>query len=274
MMYPTLRLLPAALALGLSALFTPATAQDASGGPVTADLIEGWQMPDGSRIDALRLQLAPGWKTYWRAPGDAGIPPSFDWSGSRNLKAVSVLWPTPKVFDQNGMTSIGYTGQVILPLAVVTRGKGPAVDVNLTLDIGVCSDICVPERLELSGTLDSTGSKPVPAIAAALAERPFTAREAGARGVTCTLEPTDRGLKITATLSLPHSGGTEHVVIEAGRPDVWVSEAESSRSGNTLTATAEMIANGGGLLSLDRSAIRFTVLGKSHAVDLHGCTAG
>ena len=240
--------------------------------PVKAELMDGWQQADGTRIGAIRLTLADGWKTYWRAPGDAGIPPSFAWKGSRNLSGVAVSWPTPKVFGQNGMRSVGYANQVTLPLSVAAKQTGKPVKINLEMEIGVCKDICVPQTLTIKGVLDSTDTSPVPAIAAALAERPYSAHEAGARATTCNLTPSEDGLTITATLRLPSTGGSEHVVIEAGRADVWVSEATAQRRGNTLTAQAEMVPNGSGSLALDRSAIRFTVLGSSHAVDLRGCS--
>ncbi|MEH6644551.1 protein-disulfide reductase DsbD domain-containing protein [Sulfitobacter sp.] len=261
-------------ATALFALVSPALAEDSIGTPVTAQLIDGWQQADGTRISAIQLTLAPGWKTYWRAPGDAGIPPEFSWKGSRNLRGVSVSWPTPKVFEQNGMRSVGYSDQVMLPLAIAPKQAGAPVEIKLHMDIGVCKDICVPETLSLSGTLDAQGSIPVANIAAALAEQPYTASESGSKGVTCALSPSEDGLKITAKLALPSTGGPEHVVIEAGRPDIWVSEPVTSRSGNILTAEAEMVSGGTVGFAIDRSAIRFTVIGSSHAVDLRGCTPG
>ena len=254
-----------------------ATASFAYGDPLdtaaTATLIEGWQQADGTHVSAVQITLAEGWKTYWRAPGDAGIPPAFSWKGSRNLAGVAVSWPTPKVFEQNGMRSVGYANQVTLPLTIAAKRAGKPVQINLKMDIGICSDICVPRTLTLKGTLDGGADSPVPAIAAALAERPYSAAEAGAGGITCALSPTADGLEIVAKMSLPSTGGKEHVVIEAGRLDVWVSEAETSRSGNTLTARAEMIQSGAGPLAVDRSAMRFTVMGSSHAVDLLGCAS-
>lgn len=249
-----------------------AHADDPIGTPVTAELIQGWQQADGTQVSAIRLTLAQGWKTYWRAPGDAGIPPHFDWNGSRNIAGVSIRWPTPEVFDQNGLRSVGYANQVTLPLLIKTKHQNKPVKINLDMDIGVCKDICVPKTLSLRGTVDTENTTPVSTIAAALAERPYTAKEAGARGVSCTLSPSASGLNITATLNLPSTGRREHVVIEAGRSDVWISEATSLRHGNTLTAQAEIIPATPGALALDRSAMRFTVLGSSHAVDLLGCT--
>ncbi|AXI45304.1 hypothetical protein C1J03_04175 [Sulfitobacter sp. SK012] len=253
----------------------PALAQSdgSKGAPISADVIQGWRQADGTQITALRLTLAPGWKTYWRAPGDAGIPPEFDWSGSRNLAGVGITWPTPEVFNQNGMRSIGYHDQLILPLHVKPKVDGKPVDIKLSMDIGVCSDICIPETLKITAILDATDAKPIPAIAAALAQRPYSGSEAGARGVTCSLRPKDGGLEITADISLPSTGSDEVVVIEAGRPGFWVSEADTSRQGNTLRAVADMVPSTGSA-SLDRSAIRFTVLGQNRAVDIIGCSAG
>lgn len=242
--------------------------------PASATLIEGWQQADGTQVAAVQITLEEGWKTYWRSPGDAGIPPNFDWNGSHNLSGVAVSWPTPMVFDENGMRSVGYANYVTLPLSISADRKGQPVQIDLTMEIGVCKDVCVPQTLHVTGTLNAQGAAPVPAIAAALADRPYSAAEVGAGEATCTVAPSEYGLMITAHLSVPYSGGSEFVVIEAGRKDVWVSEAQTSRDGNILTAQAEVIPNSDGALALDRSAFRFTVLGSSHAVDLHGCTPG
>ena len=73
---------------------------------------------------------------------------------------------------------------------------------------------------------------------------------------------------------MPSAGGSEYVVIEPGPGDIWVSEAETRRSGNQLTAVSEMIEVNGGTIALDRSAVRITVLGSAHAVDIQGCSGG
>ena len=69
-----------------------------------------------------RLQLQPGWKTYWRTPGDSGVPPRFDFSKSENVEAVTVLWPAPTKFDDGaGGHSLGYHDQIVLPLRIVAE---------------------------------------------------------------------------------------------------------------------------------------------------------
>ena len=94
----------AAIALAGAA---PAAAQSVPDNVVRAELRPGWTTPDGTRIAALHLVLAPGWKTYWRSPGDAGIPPEFDWKGSRNLGSVTFRCPRQEIYERNGCSTLG-----------------------------------------------------------------------------------------------------------------------------------------------------------------------
>lgn len=255
-----------------SALATASSAQTLDA-PVTADVVQGWQLADGRRVAALRLTLDPGWKTYWRAPGDAGIPPQFDWSRARNLEGVAITWPQPKVFHNGGMRSVGYKDTLVIPLNIVPKRADKPVRLKVRMDIGICSDICAPFTLNFDAVLDTNSTKPVPAIAAAMASAPFTAREAGVRSATCRITPLDDGLQIEARVAVPSTGGTEHAVIEA-QPGIWVSEPKTRRDGGQLIATAQMMHSSGTAFSLDRSDVRITILGSSHSVDIQGCTAG
>jgi DsbC/DsbD-like thiol-disulfide interchange protein len=265
------KLISAAL-LGLSA--SVAVAQNPIGTPVTGEILTGWQQSDGTRIAAIKLTLAPGWKTYWHTPGDNGIPPQFDWSKSSNLGGVGITWPAPKVFREKGVRTIGYANELILPITIAPRKSGKPVKLRADLDIGVCSDICVPQQLTLKGTLDTSNTKPSPAIAAALAARAYSASEAGVKSATCALRPTSQGLEIEARVNVGSAGGREVVVIEPGQTNIWASETTSNRNGKTLTATGDLIATVGGTMAIDRSAIRITVLGDNHAVEIKGCTPG
>ncbi len=260
----------AALCLALP-LSHPAQA-DASGGPIAeADILPGWRAADGTHIAALRIRLKDGWKTYWRAPGDAGIPPQLDWGHSGNLAGARITWPTPVVFDQNGMRSIGYRDEVILPLAIAPKRDGRPVKLRGALDIGVCKDICVPQHLKVRATLPAEAGKRDPRIAAALAARPFSADEAGLRDIRCRIAPTPKGLSLTLEIDMPSAGAPEAAVIETGLPGVWVAEAKTRRSGGTLLAETRMQHVEGAPFMLDRSALRVTVIGRKHAVDIRGC---
>lgn len=259
------------LALGTAGM---ANAADPVGTPVQGDILQGWKQADGSRVVAIRLTLADGWKTYWRAPGDSGIPPQIDWKGSQNLDGVALHWPAPSVFREGSLTTIGYKHELILPISLQPRSTEAPIRLHATLDIGVCSDICVPQTLQLDAVIDTDITRPTPAIAAALAARPYSAAEAGAGPATCTLRPGKHGLEIEARVALPDTGGREMIVIEPGQPNLWISESDTSRSGATVTGRADVAHVKGGAIALDRSAIRITVLGDRHAVDIQGCMPG
>ncbi|TKA98239.1 hypothetical protein FAZ78_02045, partial [Cereibacter changlensis] len=123
-----------------------------------AAVLPGWRSDSGTHIAALRLTLAPGWKTYWRSPGDAGIPPLFDWAGSENVRSVRFHWPRPHVFDLNGMQSIGYKGELVLPLEVTAIDASQPIRLRANVELGVCRDICVPAALTLDAALPMQGA--------------------------------------------------------------------------------------------------------------------
>ncbi|SFR14942.1 Thiol-disulfide interchange protein, contains DsbC and DsbD domains [Poseidonocella sedimentorum] len=261
-------LLPGLAALA-AALAAPATAQDLSGA-ARLELLPGWRTAGGQHHAALLIDLGPGWKTYWRAPGDGGIPPLL--TIDRPEGAVTAHWPTPRVFRQAGLRSVGYTSDVVVPLTL----EAGAEDVQLTgrLDLGICKDVCLPARLEFSGRLAAGQTRPDPRIALALADQPLSGEEAELAAHHCALRPSETGLTLTATLSLPSAGAPEEAVVETGDPGVWVSEPMTTREGRTLTITSELERFTGGAFALDRSRLRITVLGANHAVEITGCPAG
>src|SRR5881409_3027762 len=112
-------------ALAASALALEARAQDSSAWQ--KDSHSAMRLVAGSRSGAVLLggiafQLQPGWHTYWRTPGDSGVPPRIDFSKSENIEAVTVLWPAPRKFDDGaGGHSLGYRDQIVLPLRIVAK---------------------------------------------------------------------------------------------------------------------------------------------------------
>lgn len=237
-----------------------------------ARLRSGWQMQNGSQMVAFHLRLLDGWKTYWRAPGDNGIPPSFDWSGSSNVKSVRFYWPRPKVLSVGGLQTIGYSHELILPVEIVPQDPSLPVDLKAAVDLGVCSDICVPASFTVGANLPRPGTSDE-AIHGALRQRPSTAKEAGVTIATCKITPQKDGLKLTAEVMMPSAGGTEVVVVETGLPDVWISPADVTRKGKALRAVVDMVGPSGGPIALQRDAILISVLGKHRAVEIQGCAA-
>src|SRR4051812_1257353 len=123
-------MVPTRAALGFATFFAACVAIEARAEDASAWQRDGHsavRLLAGSRSGAVLLggvafQLQPGWKTYWRTPGDSGVPPRFDFSKSENIEAVTVMWPAPLKFDDGaGGHSIGYHDQIGLPLRIVAK---------------------------------------------------------------------------------------------------------------------------------------------------------
>ena len=259
--------------MALTALMAiPVRASDHS--PVSVEILQGWELADGRRVVAIKLSLEDGWKTYWRAPGDSGIPPLFSWNGARNIAQMQITWPQPEVFDDGGVRSIGYKKQLVIPLHIAPKRDDKPVRLKGRMDIGICSDICAPYTLKFDAKLEDVGSVPTPEIASALASAPFSASEAGVKAATCRLTPTNDGMQIEARVTVPSAGGHEETVIEAGQDTIWVSEPVTTRKGDQLVAVSQIFHSSGTAFSVNRSAVRITILGSNHAIDIRGCSAG
>jgi suppressor for copper-sensitivity B len=114
-------------------------------------LISGQQSVAGEALDlGLEFDLKPGWKIYWRSPGDAGLPPRADWSGSENLKQAELAWPVPHRFSLFGLETFGYGGQVVLPIRAEVELPGEPLNLRAKVDYLLCEEICIPYTAELA----------------------------------------------------------------------------------------------------------------------------
>jgi len=119
---------------------------------------------DDGAADELRLglqfSLEPGWKIYWRTPGEAGIPPELDWSGSDNLAAAEMRWPVPHRFTLFGLDTFGYSGDVVLPIRARVAEAGSPASLEARLTYLICSDICIPHDGVLALDVPAGGVPP------------------------------------------------------------------------------------------------------------------
>jgi DsbC/DsbD-like thiol-disulfide interchange protein len=158
-----------------------------------------------SYLAGMEVTLAEGWKTYWRTPGDAGVPPLFDWTGSTNAAAIKVLYPAPHRMQEPGAQTIGYSSAVIFPVEVTPSDPSKPVDLKLTAEFGICREICVPAEAKLSLALSPSqlDGQPLPALVAALelVPRPQQSRRATdpeMRRITASLDGSPPRLSIEA----------------------------------------------------------------------------
>lgn len=238
------------------------------------EVLTGWRAASGDHIAAVKITLAPGWITYWRAPGDAGIPPQFKFASDSNIASVTPHWPVPKVVGYGDLQSIGYYDSVVFPLTINANGVSGDIPISAEMTIGVCEEICIPVTFTFDVLLPAVGAVDA-TIVAALADDPLTRTEANVGDVTCAIDPISDGLRVTTNIDVAMSGASEHVVVEASDPRIWVSQASVTRVGATLSATVDMVHPSGEPFAFNRSGVRITILGDDgYAVDLRGCSAG
>ncbi len=151
----TLLMLPALLALVMADV-----------GGALADTASGWSRgdnhsvrliaasdgigPDGTVQIGVQMRLPSGWKTYWRSPGQAGVPTRFDWRQSTNLESATVVWPKPERFSDFELETYGYEGQVVIPITVKVADPDQPVSLDVKVDFGVCKEICIPAEAHLT----------------------------------------------------------------------------------------------------------------------------
>ena len=133
----------------------------------------GATVPGQALTAGVEIELAEGWKTYWRQPGDAGgVPPNFDWSGSVNA-APTVLYPAPQRMTDKAGDTVGYKGGVVFPVALAVADAAKPVQLRLKLEYGICREICVPVEAAFALDLPAATAEPLPeAILRALARVP------------------------------------------------------------------------------------------------------
>ena len=108
-------------------------------------LISPYSQNDGKNLlIGLEYEMEPGWKTYWKSPGDGGFAQSISWQNSTNIKNVNILWPTPVEFEILGLTSLGYQNDIIFPLEIELEDELQNTFLNLHVNFLICKDVCVP----------------------------------------------------------------------------------------------------------------------------------
>lgn len=115
--------------------------------------------PDSRQLKAaLEIKLDKGWKTYWRSPGESGIPPQFSFSGSKNVANVQVEFPVPSYFTDLDTKIVGYKNRVVFPISVTLGRENQPVVLNLDAFIGICEEVCVPVQAKLKVSEPGTRS--------------------------------------------------------------------------------------------------------------------
>ena len=185
----------------------------------------------------VHVRLGPGWKIYWKSPGDTGLPPEFDWSASSNLAVAEVRWPVPHRAAMLGVESVGYTGDVLFPVRVQVEDPDFDSSAELKFVLYACSTICIREERVLRADL----SHPTGPGAQALIDQwrskvPASTAPSLAIASIELVRSTPPRLRVEATLALP----LEHpdLFVASTPPAVYASKPEIETSGDRVVLTS------------------------------------
>jgi DsbC/DsbD-like thiol-disulfide interchange protein len=219
----------------------------------------------------VEIRLATGWKTYWRYPGDSGVPPAFDFSKSENVKSISILWPAPERFTDEGGSSIGYKGGVMFPAHVIAKDPNRPATLRLTVDYAVCEKLCVPARGEATLELSSKPSPHDSRLAAAELEAPKEARigETSSFGIAAVrLEPGQPHPRVVVEIAAPATTSLD-LFVEGPAPD-WALPLPEPIAGAPAGRRWFAFDLDGAPPGVDAigARLRFTLVSAGHAVEV------
>jgi DsbC/DsbD-like thiol-disulfide interchange protein len=233
----------------------PASADTASrwseDGPSAIRLLSGRPAEaDGSLLVGVEIRLQPGWKTYWREPGESGVPPQLDWSGSDNVKTAEILFPAPRRFQEGDSWTVGYDQTVVLPVRVTPQDPGRPVKLNLTMDYAVCEKLCVPAHgtaILVRGPEEAADRFTAAGIESALKKVPQTGAASADGAPAVSFRKQGQGILVSVA-------GTGEVDLFAHGSDAWSPPVPKPRGrdaeGRSLFFVKTLKAPAGSRLSL------------------------
>ncbi|CAL74993.1 conserved hypothetical protein; putative signal peptide [Bradyrhizobium sp. ORS 278] len=256
-----------------SSLAVDARAQDSS--PWQRDSHSAVRLLAGSRsgpvlLGGIAIQLQPGWKTYWRTPGDSGVPPRFDFSKSENVEAVTVLWPAPTKFDDGaGGHSLGYHDQIVLPLRIVSKSADKPMILRADISYAVCEKICIPVDAKAELAFTSVASTEDTALSAALDAVPKPANIGDPNPVTIHDVKRDGKKDVIVDVAAPEGRGV-HLYVEGPTPD-WSLPIPTARDSGTpgITRFAFELDGVPPGVKPDGAALKFTLVGPDKAYEFN-----
>ena len=237
----------------------------------SVDIIRGWRQSDDIHIAAINIKLEDGWKTYWRVPGIGGIAPILNWEKSKNIKNISQIWPTPNIYNEYGLQTIGYKDELLLPLQIQPIDKKQPIHLSITIDFGICSDVCVPIQTSVEERLPERISIGKKNILDTLEKAILSGNKSPFKIVKCNIVPIKDGFEVNAffeglaSFDKDTLGVVEYPVKQNG----WINQKASLVSGNQLNVHATVYNKS--IHFIDRSDLTLTIFTKNKAFEFDGC---
>ncbi len=227
---------------------------------------------DESAQLGLELQLAEGWHTYWRSPGIAGLPPQLDWSRSQtetnNLKEAVLAYPAPHRYMAFGLETVGYSGHVVFPIEAKLLKAGQGLNAEVSLDILLCSSICVPKHFDLALSVPAGGANVDAETALLQQAQALLPTNPEQSGILLKSVSSD-GQSLTYTVSLRDRLGTPDIFTEndknIGFGAPLVERNEKNSTATLVIKPVDTLPEG---VTLEKLPMTLTIVNGDHATEI------
>jgi thiol:disulfide interchange protein len=240
-------------------------------GHVKASLVaeSEWIEPGKPITVGLRLEMEDGWHTYWKNPGDAGLPPKVNWRLPDGFVAGPIDWPAPVRIAVPPLMSYGYEGEVLLPIVLQTPASlqpGASVVLAGRADWVECKDVCIPGRAEVELTLPVRVEPAAPGAAASRFAEARRRQPAAPEGwgleassasgkILISFQPPKGGVVTDAYFFPAEAGAIDHPAVQVLYPGATRHRLDVARAANRTEPLGRLT----GVLWVEGSAIRVDV---------------
>ncbi len=223
----------------------------------------------GNPAAALEIVLEPGWKTYWRTPGEGGLPTVFEFGESRNLAHAEAAYPAPRRYDDGYSITNTYEGRVLFPIAFAAALPSAPVTLDVAVNMGVCEVICIPMQVHASVTLapNEADTAALAIVEEALGRLPQAPEPGTFEIADIDIAETEGGdVAVTVAAIVPQAFGAE-LFVEG--PEGWYQSAahQTARDGNRLTFEFVLWTTEEGAVLASGAPLKFTLVSAGAAIE-------
>ena len=243
-----------------------------SNGFVSAKITDGLILKDQNPIFGLEINLEKNWKTYWRLPGKIGLKPIFNFNKSKNIKSAEIIWPTPIIFGDPSLWSIGYKDGVTLPIKITPIDNSKPIKLEIEAYIGICEDVCIPYAFDISHSVVIGQNQDNHKILGAILSAPIKSNETGVQLPQCVIRNDELTLKFNQKSVNSGLENIELFVIEVGSSVFFIKSKKSYTFNDRIVVSTEKDLKQELPKVLSRDKIRTTIIGSNQSLEFVGCS--
>ena len=241
-------------------------------GLVSAKITDGWIEKDQKLIFGLKIDLNKNWKTYWRLPGHAGLEPLFTFDKSENVLAAKIIWPSPIIFGEENLSSIGYKDSVLLPLEVRPIDTSKPIKLEIQANIGLCEDVCIPVTLNVSYFATPGQNQENYEILGAILSEPIKSDDIGFQPPQCIIKNGELIMEFNEKNVKTGIENIELFVIEVGSSVFYVNSKKAYVFDDRITVSTKNSVETELPGVISRETIKTTIIGSNQSLEFVGCS--